>query len=425
MGYKANIASNLINQVIRIAVGLATSIVVARVLGPDGQGYAAYAILVFTLIGSYGHFGLNNAGMYFQKRGSFPRDTVFNVNLTALFLTFAVIALASLSLWRAGLLLGGYPSFFLIAGLVFVISDFVFNQHHSWYIGDERIIESNRFNLSVFFAKSAAVILLWLTKTLTVYSFFGLQALSMLANALYLDLRLGMKFRPRLDLALLKAEYRFGGIIWLGAVFAFLHYRADQFMIKLFLGTADLGIYTVAVNIAELMFLIPLSVSTALSGRLYNTQEHAAGRDLMARTLKLSLYICALLAVLGIPASLLVPFVYGQAFAGAVPSTMILLAGVVFASVAKVTAPYFYTLGKPVFHLIITFATLLLNIALNWMLIPVYGIAGAALASSLSYFAYGLYYLLLFVHTEAYPLRQLLSLRRGDVIALWSGTLER
>jgi len=421
MGYKANITSNLINQVIRIGIGLLTSVLVARALGPLGQGYTAYIILIFTLLGTYGHLGLNNAVMYFQKRSSFAPDSVFRTNLTALGLIFLILSTGMILLRASEMVLADYDWFFIGGGLVFMLADFVFTNHHSWFIGDERIRQSNRYNITVFILKSAAILVLWILDNLTVYSFFAVQVVAMLLNAVLLHVKLGRRWRPELNTALLKAEFRYGGIIYLGALFAFLHYRVDQFMIKLMLGTPELGVYAVAVNIAELLFLIPISVSSALSGRLYNSDAQT-GRQLMAQTLKLSFYICAALSLAGIPASFLIPYVYGRAFAGAVASTVILLLGVLFASIAKVMGPYFFSKGRPGFHLLITFVTLLLNTALNLLLIPVFGIAGASLASSASYLVYGLFYVYLFIKVENYPLAELLSLKRSDLLQLWRRT---
>lgn len=419
MGYKANITSNLINQVIRLAVGALTGIIVARILGPTGLGYVTYIVLIFTLIGDFGHFGLNNAVMYFKKRSGYEPDHIFKVNATFLGLLFLAVSAVVLILRSTGLALGEYDYLYILGGLVFVASDLFFTCFHSWYIGDERIVESNRTIRMVFLLKSAAILILWLAGLLTPASFFSVTVLAMLLNAVLLKINLKQGFSPRIDLRLLKEEYSFGSILWLGAIFAFLHYRVDQFMIKQLLGVADLGVYSVAVSLAELMFLIPVSINSALLGKLYNTDDKDASRRVMSQTLKLSLYVCLGLALAGIPLSLLIPVVYGEAYSGAVICTMILLAGVVFASLAKVSAPYFFTLKKPVFHLVITFITLLLNASLNYVLIPVHGITGAAFASSVSYLAYGVFYVLLLMLREKFTARELFHLEPGDIRMLW------
>jgi len=419
MGYKANITSNLTNQVLRVLVGALTGIVVARVLGPRGQGQVAYIILIFTLLGDYGSLGLNNAVMYFKKRGKQDTGHLFNVNLTALSLLSLAIGAVVLLLRATGLALTGYNYLYIFGGIVFVAADLYFSCFHSWYISDERILESNKSIIIVFFMKSAAILLLWLLGWLTPSSFFGVTVLSMLLNAVFLRAGLKQSFRPAFDLNLLKAEYAYGGILWLGAVFAFLHYRVDQIMIKHILGVSELGVYTVAVNLAELMFLIPISITPALLGRLYNTDDPAAARRVMAQTFKLNLYVCVVLAAIGIPCSLLIPLFYGQAYAGAVYSTVVLLVGVVFASLAKVAAPHFFTQGKPGFHLAATFLTLALNVVLNFILIPLKGIGGAAIASTVSYLAYALFYLGLFLFREKFSLRELLILKAADIRGFW------
>ncbi len=422
MGYKANIASNLINQVLRIVIGFATSVIAARALGPQGMGQVAYIILVFTLIGDFGHLGLNNSTMYFMKRGGVPPGHLFSVNFTALGLLFGLISALVLILRSSGLILSSYNWLYILGGLLFVGSDLFYTSLHSWYVGDERILESNRKIIAVFLLKSALILILWLTGTLKPLSFFAVAVLAMLLNAVLLGFGVGQRFASTLDRGLLKAEFSYGGILWLGAAFSFLHLRADQFMIRQMLDVSALGVYSVAVTLAELLFLVPVSVSSALLGKLYNTSEPGAARSIMARTLKLTFYICAALALVGIPLSLLIPAVYGQAYAGAVSSVMVLLAGAVFASVARVGMQYFFTLGRPKVHLYTSLATLCVNIALNFLLIPRWGIFGAALASSISYLGYGIFYLALFLGREKFSWRDLFAIDGEDIKALWKKT---
>lgn len=415
MGYKANIASNLINQIVRLVLGLFTSVLVARALGPAGQGYAAYILLVYTLLGGFGHLGLNNAVMYFRKRQGIDPAKLHNVNLTALGVLACIIAAIVIALRALGLILRDYGPVYVLAGLLMMAADFVYINENAWFISDERIRQSNRYNITVFLAKSTLIIILWATRSLTPLSFFLTSALALAANAAYTHLRLGMGFRLAWDWALLKAEFRYGGVIYLASACAFLHYRVDQFMIRVILDTASLGVYTVAMNLAELLFLIPVSITTALTGRLYNVDSSQEGKRLTAATARATLYICGALAVAGIPASLLIPLVYGAAYQGAVYPTMILLAGVAFASVARVAAPYYLTSGHPGVHLTVTFATLTLNILLNSFMIPLWGITGAAWASSLSYLLYGLYYVLMFIRREGIAPRQLFGFKYNDI----------
>jgi len=420
MGYKANIASNLINQVLRLVLGLATSILVARALGPEGQGYVAYIILIFTLMGSYGHFGLNNSVMYFHKRKGADPKHLFHVNTSCLGLIFVALSALTLSGWGMGIWLRDYPLPLILGGLLFVLANFFYFNNYAWFIASERIRESNRWNITVFLLKSLFIVAFWVLGILWTDSFFWITVLAMALNAILLQLKLKRGFRFEWDSRLLKEEFRYGGIIYLAAAFDHLHLRVDQLFIKGMLDIGQLGVYSMAVNLSELMFLIPLSINTALTGKLYNTESGDAGRMVMIRTVKLTLYVCMALAVIGIPLSLAIPYIYGEGFRGAVVPTMVLLLGVIFASLARVASPYFFTSGRPKVHLRITFLSLALNCILNWIMIPRWGIKGAAIASAISYFFYGFYYISILVIKEKFRLKDFLTLRISDIKAVWS-----
>ena len=412
MSYKANITSNLINQILHLVLGFVCSIFIARVLGPAGQGYVTYIVLIFTLLGTYGHLGLNNSVMYFYKRKKIPAEHLYYVNSTFLTLIFLVIALVVLTLKKLGLILSDYTVGWVLGGLSLVISTFYYTNNYSWYIANEQIRRVNRLNISVFLLKSAAIIVLgilnagyfyWVTVTTTALN----------AIVLHIGLKKGVKFRW--DWSLIKREYAYGFIIFLASAFHYLHLRVDQLYINAMLGNAQLGIYTLSVTLSELMFMVPTSITTALIARLYNTEDEQAGSETMAKTFKLTLYVCIALALVAVPASFAIPFVYGKDFTAAIYSTLILLPGVVFASLARVATPYFFTTGKPQVHLKLTSITLALNCILNYPLIRLWGINGAAVASSISYFVFGCAYTMMLVREENFKLRDLVCLRASDL----------
>ncbi|MBM4403251.1 MAG: oligosaccharide flippase family protein [Candidatus Cloacimonetes bacterium] len=415
MGYKSNILSNLFNQGIKLILGAFISIVVARTLGPANQGYIAYLILIFTLIGSYGHLGITNATIYFQKRSQHRESHLLNVNASALLFMFILITVAVGVLRITGIAFKQYGLYLMIAGLVLAFSHLWAALFISFYTGNERIIESNRIDRHIFIAKAILITVLWQAGYLDRNSLFALTVLGMLILTLLLYRRLGLRWSPAWDGGLLKQELAYGSVVYLSGILLFLHYRIDQFVIKMMLGNSELGIYSIAVTLAEWMFLVPTSIITALTGKLYNTYDDRQNQTVTAQTVKYTLYLCSALCLIGVLASRLIPLVYGPEFAGAAVPTMILLAGVVFASVAKVSFMYYLVKGNPYYHLIIAFITFALNLLLNLLLIPRFGITGAALASSISYFIYGCYYLILFVCREKFGWRSVLIFGRADI----------
>ena len=415
MGYTKNIGNNLITQAVKIVFGVLSGILVARALGPSGQGYITYILLIFTTLGAFGHFGIINAAMYFQKRSAYPREILFSTNMNLLLLMSLGLGAFILLFKASALGLADYSYLYIALGIILLASTLINLHHQSWLVGDEKIIKNNRINLQVFLAKSLIILAAWATGLLNPLVFFLITTGSMVVWMAYLHISLHERWLRLISVPVLKAEFSYGSVGWLASLFAFLHYRADQVMIKQMLGLSELGIYTVAVTIAELLFLLPNAINIALTGRLYNLASEADSKVLMSRTLKLTLYFSIALALIGLLGSLLIPLLYGSPYKGAVSVMMILLPGVVFASLAKVAMPWFFTKGRPQVHFRITLFTLLLNVGLNYLFIPRWGIQGAAFASTISYFIYGTYYPIVLVWKEGFSLKSLFYPESVDI----------
>ncbi len=418
MGYSRNIGHNLLSQVLRIIFGVLTSVIVARALGPTGQGYIAYLILIFNLLGTFGHFGIVSAVTYFQKRSDFERSIIYSSNFNYLILICLVLSALVLFLRSTGLFLAEYSIVLIAGGLLLMTSTMLTNHGQSWLIGDEEIIRNNNTGLIVFFLKSGAIMLLWILGILAIQNYFWITVGAMLLWYLLLQRNIRERIKAVISTQVLKAELSYGLIGWLAALFAYLHYRADQLMIKHLIGDAELGVYTIAVMIAELLFLLPLSINTALTGRLYNLEGEDTGKALLYRTIRTGFWTCFCLMLIGLAGSLLIPAVYGKSYSGAVAVTMILLPGVLFASIPKLASPWFFSSGRPGIPMRITLATLLINIILNYLFIPQYGIRGAAFASTVSYLVYGLTYLVVLCSKESFSLRALLLPDKTDLAIL-------
>jgi len=237
------------------------------------------------------------------------------------------------------------------------------------------------------------------------------------SNVIFLTVNLRINFKPAINFALLNAEFRYGIVLYFASLFIFLNYRVDQFMINYSLGKTELGIYSIGVRLAELLFLIPDSVTSALFGRLYNIKvdDASSQKSVLIKTTKYTFYMTLVLLVIGIMLVPLVPYVYGEDFSRAKEVIVLLFIGIVFASIARVSHSYFISKGKPMVHLCVTALTLSTNIALNLFFIPIWRINGAALASSISYTVYGLSYLIIFRVTEGIPFKDFFYISKEEI----------
>ena len=414
MSYTKNIISNFYTRILKIILGFGTSVIIARSFGPEGKGYVTYFLLIFSMVANYSHLGINNATSYFYKKTKYKGKDIYNTNLSYLFLIWIIVSIIFIILKYYKIVLIDYSWLILFSGLLYILFTFMNVSIGGIFIGDERIVEINNYyilnNIFVFLA----TIISWYFNFLNIVLYLWYVVIGLFINNIFFLRNINFRFSFKLNRMLLKEEFKYGISIYFSALFIFLNYRVDQLLIKKLLGMNQLGLYSVGVQLAELLFLIPQSVTTALEGKLYNMPQNDNRKTVTALTIKYTFFIAFCLAMLGIIMTPLVPIIYGTEYKDSVSIIIVLFIGVIFASIGKVSPSYFFTQGRPRVHLIITFITLIVNVTLNVFLIPINGIIGAAYASTIAYIIYGLTYVFYFVMFEKFSLQNLLLLNKDD-----------
>lgn len=160
--------------------------------------------------------------------------------------------------------------------------------------------------------------------------------------------------------------------------------RLDLLLVSGFRGSHAAGLYAVAVQLTDLMLVVPGALGLVMFRRgARGSLGHFT--DTM-RVLRLT-------ALFGIAASLLalalagwaVPLVYGNAYRGAVTPLRWLLPGVIAFSVQSVLSSYLAGRGRPRAVLVAWLLGAVFGIGVDLFVIPAYGVVGAAIVSSLSY----------------------------------------
>jgi O-antigen/teichoic acid export membrane protein len=110
------------------------------------------------------------------------------------------------------------------------------------------------------------------------------------------------------------------------------------------------------------------------------------------------------------------PIMYGRDFVVSVDIIKILLLGACGLSIQKILTKCFSGIGKPIITSWSAVVGLIINIPLLFLLIPSYGIKGAALATSISYVIMGLYSILLFIkESEVKNVFDILFIKISDI----------
>ena len=157
--------------------------------------------------------------------------------------------------------------------------------------------------------------------------------------------------------------------------------RLDQAVVGLFLSTASLGLYVVALSFTNLARFVAQSVGMVGYPHIAAETSYRAARRSMWNFVALAAVICsAVVLVLEIFAGDLVPFFFGTAFAGAVGLTRLLMVATLVTSVRRVLGDGARGTGHPTFGSYAEALSWLVLFPALALLTPIYGTTGVALA---------------------------------------------
>jgi len=192
-------------------------------------------------------------------------------------------------------------------------------------------------------------------------------------------------------------------------------------VVGFFAGPTSVGPYTLAVSLAQLLWLMSSSVASVLLPKVAAATDVSDSVRHTTRVTRLSLLATALCGLaLGLLGTQAIPLLYGEAFRPSIVALVWLLPGVVVFSIANVLAAYIAGIGKPHLNLWVSGISLIITIGLDLALIPKLNIAGAAIASTVSYSVSALMLIVFFIRETGAPLRQVLIPTSEDVKLLLS-----
>jgi O-antigen/teichoic acid export membrane protein len=221
-------------------------------------------------------------------------------------------------------------------------------------------------------------------------------------------------YLPRLRSGLLRRSLHYGVRAQLGGLVQFVNYRLDMLLVNALLGSAPAGVYSAAVAVSALIWLLPDAIGRVVFPRTAVSGQQTANRftPLVCRqTLLISVVSAAVLALL---ARFLIPAFYGSRFADAVVPFLVLLPGVIMSALTRVLGPDLMGRGKPQYNSYAAAIAAVATIILDITLIPRMGVIGAALASTIAYGIAALALLIWFLRFSGAGVSQVLLPRWAD-----------
>jgi O-antigen/teichoic acid export membrane protein len=166
-----------------------------------------------------------------------------------------------------------------------------------------------------------------------------------------------------------------------------LSYRVDILIISYFLPAAAVGFYVAAVNLAEIVWKIPDAIGTVLLPRIANIGATSAKLLTPAVSRIVFLIVSSMALFLGLFSQKIIILFFGPQFLPSNIPLLILLPGMIGITVWKIIASDMIAEGYPVEYSLTAMISLITIIILDLLLIPRYGIDGAAFATTIAYSA--------------------------------------
>jgi O-antigen/teichoic acid export membrane protein len=210
----------------------------------------------------------------------------------------------------------------------------------------------------------------------------------------------------------------FGFMAALANALAYGSYRIDVFLLNAWLPRERVGYYSVAASVAERLWMLSGAVNMVLFAQVARNhapkQKTSSGEStaMLVRHVLWLVMFAALALYLAAPTVL--PLLFGARYIQAVPPLRALLPGVVVFNVARIISQDLAGRGLVRINVGVGAVCLAINVVGNVLLIPRLGVTGAAWASTLSYSADTLCKLVLYTQLTGTRWTQLLWLQPED-----------
>ena len=388
-----------IARLISLASTVLISTLLARQIGSEGQGKVVLILTIGQISSVLLSLSIDQA--FLTKTASFKNYLALATNSYMIaFLVFGT-GLVSATIWFTF-----FPNVFQFTNIeklsfyLILFSSLVTTISTSLFLLEGKILH---YTITVLFQSIfillSLIVLVWQDK-LSVVSTLLAYAINMSISA-FLALIMSRVKSITLSFRIQKEILQGGLKYHLGTIARFLHFRIDVVLIGLLMDLESVAVYAIAVNFVELLFVFTDSLANSRLksiGSSTFTHSYGISKDLISQGLFLGIIFCIFLSL---TKDSIVNILFGENFTLSSKIIPYFFPGVLILAIARGTYAFCTKLDSPLFINVIAITTTLLNITLNLLLIPMYGLIGAAIASTVSYSAMGFSYIFWFLKEKS------------------------
>jgi O-antigen/teichoic acid export membrane protein len=373
-----------------MGVSLFVGIYVARFLGPEKFGLLSYTVSFVWLFSSLAAFGLNNILVRELVQSPEQRNkllgTVFWLKVFGTFVMATAIT-AVLQFFEED-----QQTYWMI---VLIALGFLFQTTNVIELCFQAQVQSKFIVLAqvvqLFITSIFKIYLIWIQAELIWFA-FALMMDQAVAAALFLIMyhwKIG--WFPFFSFNWKRAKKLMGGawpLIFSGMI-VLMYMKIDQVMLKEMLNTKAVGDYAAAVKLCEALYFIPMAIMASLFPVVIEARKESREvyENRFQKIYEMMVWGSLLVAIpISFLADWFIQILYGTNFQEAAVVLKIYIWGFVFVSLGVASSHWLVAENLEKHALVRSFLGAILNICINWYLIPIYGITGAAYATLITQF---------------------------------------
>lgn len=385
-----NISWLFVGKIYSIAIGVLLNVLMVRYLGPNRNGIYNYAISYVAIFNGISMMGIENVIVKEFKRG--VRETG-DIMISSILIRCVGCLLSFVSLWVSFYIFKIEPDriwMILVSALPSIAN--IFGGVTGWFYAQS---QTKYIVISQVIAHTMCVILKIILVLLKrdVQSFLIVTAIEtfiiLALEWIYFVQKERIFFAFRWD----TCKYLFiqGFPIIIAVIPHIIFMKSDQLMIGKMLGDYELGIYSVAVRMAELWYFIPTMIVSVLLPNLVELR----GKNQKVFSCYLQKYM-SILVLIGYLSGLfitlfakpLIIVLYGQEYIASVPILCVYIWAGIFINMSELRGSYYVIMEYTDCTFWSNLFGAIINVILNFLLIPLIGSIGAAISTLLSYAFY-------------------------------------
>jgi O-antigen/teichoic acid export membrane protein len=358
----------------------------ARILGPEGWGSFQYILSIASFFFIFSDLGINYLTVrdYQQKEDFKERihtGSLIRESLAFLSLIFALIAS----------LIFENPNF----KITFIILSFFlfFNNLRDYITSFFQAIQKMEKQFIITFVESLLTLVFGIIFLLTLKNFvsfafayfFGMLFSFILATLLAKNFLIYLK--PKINYEFIKYYLVNGLPLALFGMLGFIFFTTDQIILGKLKGVEEVGYYSIATRIILILTTFPYLFLTSLLPQLAQSVSNKERlKNIFKKSISFILLMSFALFIFILIFADFLPLLFGQKYIPSIQPLKILSLILLFIPLTNLFDNFLFSINKQWQDFFITLFCALLNIALNFLLIPQYSILGAIYATLISQF---------------------------------------